>query len=130
MKSFVKRAGFDPSGRARANALGQLGKMFGDASIALPWGDALKGTKFEKVDNAKMRTLFDYLRFCLEQVVKDNELGSLAEALDGKYVLPALADRFETEGFADGKNIHALDPASDPDWCRGCLREGCCRPFD
>merc|ERR1719183_1234620 len=76
VKSFVKNAS-DPSGRVAANALGQLGKLFGDASIALPWGDALKGTKFENVDNGKMRTLFDYLRFCLEQVVKDNELGSL-----------------------------------------------------
>merc|ERR1711871_814053 len=115
VKSFVKNAS-DPSGRVAANALGQLGKLFGDASIALPWGDALKGTKFEKVDNAKMRTLFDYLRFCLEQVVKDNELGSLAEALDGKYVLPGPGgDPIRNpKVLPTGKNIHALDPQAIP----------------
>ena len=103
------------SGRVAANALGQLGKMFGDASIALPWGDALKGTKFEKVDNGKMRTLFDYLRFCLEQVVKDNELGSLAEALDGRYVLPGPGDPIRNpKVLPTGKNIHALDPQAIP----------------
>merc|ERR1712216_911226 len=115
VKSFVKNAS-DPSGRVAANALGQLGKLFGDASIALPWGDALKGTKFEKVDNAKMRTLFDYLRFCLEQVVKDNELGSLAEALDGRYVLPGPGgDPIRNpKVLPTGKNIHALDPQAIP----------------
>jgi len=113
--SFVKNAA-DPTGRVAANALGQLGKMFGDASIALPWGDALKGTKFEKVDNGKMRTLFDYLRFCLEQVVKDNELGSLAEALDGRYVLPGPGgDPIRNpKVLPTGKNIHALDPQAIP----------------
>ena len=32
--------------------------------------------------------LFNYLQFCLEQVVKDNELGALKQALDGAYVEP------------------------------------------
>ncbi len=35
-----------------------------------------------------MGTLFDYLQVCLEQVVKDNELGALQQALEGGYVEP------------------------------------------
>merc|ERR1711966_586695 len=63
-----------------------------------------------------MRTLFDYLRFCLEQVVKDNELGSLAEALDGRYVLPGPGgDPIRNpKVLPTGKNIHALDPQAIP----------------
>merc|ERR1711966_557900 len=63
-----------------------------------------------------MRTLFDYLRFCLEQVVKDNELGSLAEALDGEYVLPGPGgDPIRNpKVLPTGKNIHALDPQAIP----------------
>lgn len=32
--------------------------------------------------------LRSYLEFCLEQVVKDNEVGALITGLDGKYVEP------------------------------------------
>ena len=50
VKSFVAKAS-DPSGRLAAGALGALGGMFGGASVALPWGDALKGTQFDgKID--------------------------------------------------------------------------------
>ena len=87
VRTFVTAAA-DPSGRVAAGALASVGKLFGSAAVAVPWGDALKGTKFESADVEKMRTLFDYLRFCLEQVVKDNELGALTEALEGQYVLP------------------------------------------
>ena len=40
------------------------------------------------VPEEEMTTLFGYLEFCLKQVVADNELGALVDALDGKYILP------------------------------------------
>ena len=84
---FVSNAS-DPSGRLAATALGALGNMFGGANVALPWGDALKGGPFATLDVVAGRKLFGYLQFCLEQIVKDNELGALTEALEGQYVLP------------------------------------------
>ena len=100
----------------RRRRLASVGKLFGSAAVALPWGDALKGTKFESADVEKMRTLFDYLRFCLEQVVKDNELGALVEALEGQYVLPGPGgDPIRNpKVLPTGKNIHALDPQAIP----------------
>jgi magnesium chelatase subunit H len=113
---FVSKAS-DPSGRLAAGALGALGGMFGGAAVALPWGDALKGTQFDgKVDVVAARKLFEYLRFCLEQVVKDNELGALTEALNGEYVLPGPGgDPIRNpKVLPTGKNIHALDPQAIP----------------
>ena len=40
-----------------------------------------QGTKFAKADRAKLSALFTYLENCLEQIVKDNELGALKQAL-------------------------------------------------
>merc|ERR1719409_1535835 len=116
VKGFVSKAS-DPSGRLAAGALGALGGMFGGAAVALPWGDALKGTQFDgKIDIEAGRKLFEYLRFCLEQVVKDNELGALTEALDGQYVLPGPGgDPIRNpKVLPTGKNIHALDPQAIP----------------
>ena len=48
----------------------------------------LQGTQFGKANREELRVLFNYLQFCLEQVVKDNELGALKQALDGAYVEP------------------------------------------
>jgi magnesium chelatase subunit H len=50
------------------------------------------------------------------QVVKDNELGALVEALDGKYTQPGPGgDPIRNPGvLPTGKNIHALDPQSIP----------------
>ena len=112
---FVNKAS-DPSGRLAAGALGAFGNMFGGVSVALPWGDSLKGTKFDSIDVAAGRKLFDYLRFCLEQIVKDNELGALTEALNGEYVLPGPGgDPIRNpKVLPTGKNIHALDPQAIP----------------
>lgn len=46
------------------------------------------------------------------QIVKDNELGALEEALSGKYVTPGPGgDPIRNPGvLPTGKNIHALDP--------------------
>merc|ERR1719409_1825023 len=111
VKGFVSKAS-DPAG-----ALGALGGMFGGAAVALPWGDALKGTQFDgKIDIEAGRKLFEYLRFCLEQIVKDNELGALTEALNGEYVLPGPGgDPIRNpKVLPTGKNIHALDPQAIP----------------
>ena len=112
VREFVDRA-TDRNGRVAANSLLALGGMAG----GLPaWGNALKGTKFEGVDVEAMGKQFAYLRNCLEQVVKDNEIGALKEALDGKYVLPGPGgDPIRNpKVLPTGKNIHALDPQAIP----------------
>jgi magnesium chelatase subunit H len=50
------------------------------------------------------------------QVVKDNELGALVDALDGKYTEPGPGgDPIRNPAvLPTGKNIHALDPQSIP----------------
>ena len=101
----------------RPGALGALGGMFGNTAVALPWGDALKGTQFDgKVDVVASRKLFEYLRFCLEQVVKDNELGALTEALNGEYVLPGPGgDPIRNpKVLPTGRTSTALDPQAIP----------------
>ncbi len=45
-------------------------------------------TEFKKANLQDMRLLFTYLEFCLEQIVKDNELGALKQGLAGGYVEP------------------------------------------
>ena len=57
-----------------------------------------------------------YIEFCLEQIVKDNELGALSEALNGEYVEPGPGgDPIRNPlVLPTGKNIHALDPQSIP----------------
>lgn len=49
-------------------------------------------------------------------MVKDNELGALKQALDGKYVEPGPGgDPIRNPSvLPTGKNIHALDPQSIP----------------
>ena len=113
VKEFVSRV-TDRNGRLAVNALAAIGSVLGGAGLA--WGEALKGTKFEGVDAAAMTKQFEYLRFCLEQIVKDNEIGALKEALDGKYVLPGPGgDPIRNpKVLPTGKNIHALDPQAIP----------------
>ena len=65
---------------------------------------------------------YRYIEFCLEQIVKDNELGALSEALNGEYVEPGPGgDPIRNPlVLPSGKNIHALDPQSIPTQVRGC----------
>ncbi|GFY93669.1 magnesium-chelatase subunit chlH, chloroplast, putative [Actinidia rufa] len=67
-------------------------------------------------DREKLRTLFAFLGECLKLVVADNELGSLKQALEGKYVEPGPGgDPIRNpKVLPTGKNIHALDPQSIP----------------
>lgn len=41
----------------------------------------MQGTQFAKADKNQLAGVFKYLEGCLEQIVKDNELGALKQAL-------------------------------------------------
>ncbi|KAE8690012.1 Magnesium-chelatase subunit ChlH [Hibiscus syriacus] len=64
----------------------------------------------------KLRVLFEFLGECLKLIVADNELGSLKQALEGKYVEPGPGgDPIRNpKVLPTGKNIHALDPQAIP----------------
>lgn len=97
------------------NVAEKLGTFFG-LGRREPWVEALKKTRFQKADQEKLRTLFDFLNFCLNQVVADNELGGLKEALEGRYVTPGPGgDPIRNpKVLPTGRNIHALDPQAIP----------------
>ncbi|MGB7444885.1 MAG: cobaltochelatase subunit CobN, partial [Coleofasciculaceae cyanobacterium] len=80
-----------------------------------PWLEALAGAGYN-VDPEPIKPLFEYLEFCLEQIVADNELGAMLQALEGEYVLPGPGgDPIRNpDVLPTGKNIHALDPQSIP----------------
>lgn len=81
-----------------------------------PWIQYLSDTKFYRADREKLRILFQFLGECLKLVVADNELGSLKQALEGKYVEPGPGgDPIRNpKVLPTGKNIHALDPQAIP----------------
>ncbi|XHX80412.1 MAG: magnesium chelatase subunit H [Stenomitos frigidus ULC029] len=81
-----------------------------------PWVEALHTAGYTKVDAEKIKPLFDYLEFCLKQIVADNELGALLTALEGEYVIPGPGgDPIRNpDVLPTGKNIHALDPQAIP----------------
>jgi magnesium chelatase subunit H len=81
-----------------------------------PWIEALHTAGYPKVDPDAIKPLFEYLEFCLKQVIADNELGALLKALEGEYILPGPGgDPIRNpDVLPTGKNIHALDPQSIP----------------
>ncbi|MEB3338096.1 MAG: magnesium chelatase subunit H [Leptolyngbyaceae bacterium] len=81
-----------------------------------PWIESLHESGYPKVDPEQIKPLFEYLEFCLKQVVADNELGALLKALEGEYILPGPGgDPIRNpDVLPTGKNIHALDPQSIP----------------
>ena len=81
-----------------------------------PWIKALHDAGYADVDSDALKPLMEYLEFCLEQIVADNELGALLKALEGEYVLPGPGgDPIRNpDVLPTGKNIHALDPQSIP----------------
>ncbi|MEL6456128.1 MAG: magnesium chelatase subunit H, partial [Cyanobacteria bacterium J06623_5] len=81
-----------------------------------PWTKAIHQLGYKNVENDSLKPLFEFLQFCLEQVVKDNELSALLSALDGEYILPGPGgDPIRNpDVLPTGKNIHALDPQSIP----------------
>ncbi len=81
-----------------------------------PWVKALAESGYPDVDEETLQPLINYLEFCLKQVVADNEVGALVQALEGEYVLPGPGgDPIRNpDVLPTGKNIHALDPQAIP----------------
>ncbi|MBD2024903.1 magnesium chelatase subunit H, partial [Leptolyngbya sp. FACHB-711] len=81
-----------------------------------PWIESLTQSGYPKVNADDIKPLFEYLEFCLKQVIADNELGALLKGLEGEYILPGPGgDPIRNpDVLPTGKNIHALDPQSIP----------------
>ncbi|XP_009793484.1 magnesium-chelatase subunit ChlH, chloroplastic [Nicotiana tabacum] len=81
-----------------------------------PWIQYLSNTQFYRADREKLRVLFQFLGECLKLIVANNEVGSLKQALEGKYVEPGPGgDPIRNpKVLPTGKNIHALDPQAIP----------------
>mmetsp|Transcript_3193 Transcript_3193/g.5538 ORF Transcript_3193/g.5538 Transcript_3193/m.5538 type:complete len:1396 (-) Transcript_3193:415-4602(-) len=92
-----------------------VGKMLG-MNASSPWKRALEEAGFKDVKEDDLTPLFEYLQICLGEVVRDNELGALIAALDGRYIIPGPGgDPIRNpDVLPTGKNLHALDPQSIP----------------
>lgn len=105
------------NGRVEAVSAFNLGslldKMMG---VKTPMGEALKTTGFPGVEDADIAPMIKYLEFCLQQVITDNELGALINALEGRFITPGPGGDpvRNPDVLPTGKNIHALDPQSLP----------------
>ncbi len=106
--------------REQTDAEGRVSKVtrlnFLNMGKKSPWIEALHQAGYGKINADDLKPLFEYLEFCLTQIVADNELGALLQALDGRYVLPGPGgDPIRNpDVLPTGKNIHALDPQSIP----------------
>lgn len=56
----------------------------------------MQGTKFSGANKQQLTSLFTYLENCLEQIVKDNELGALRQALK---VFPAPVEKLSPDSI-------------------------------
>jgi magnesium chelatase subunit H len=109
------RAQQDEDGRVSKTSL--FGNLFaGLAGKQEPWVDALHRSGYGNIDGDAIKPLFEFLQFCLKQVVADNELGGLLTGLNGQYIIPGPGgDPIRNpDVLPTGKNIHALDPQSIP----------------
>jgi magnesium chelatase subunit H len=106
--------------QAQADADGRVSKVsklnFLNMGKKEPWIEAMHQLGYTKVDPQALKPLFEYLEFCLQQIVADNELGAMLKALEGEYVIPGPGgDPIRNpDVLPTGKNIHALDPQSIP----------------
>jgi magnesium chelatase subunit H len=98
----------------RVSKLSMFSNLFNNKKA--PWVEALHTAGYTAVDAEPLKPLFEYLQFCLKQVVADNELGALLIGLDGQYIIPGPGgDPIRNpDVLPTGKNIHALDPQSIP----------------
>jgi magnesium chelatase subunit H len=109
------RAQQDEEGRVSKSSM--IGNLFGAFTQKRePWTQALLDLGYNNVDPDAMKPLFEFLQFCLTQVVADNELGGLLTGLSGEYISPGPGgDPIRNpDVLPTGKNIHALDPQSIP----------------
>lgn len=108
----------DSSGRVKevVPILKQGMNFLSALSGGTPWKKALGEKGFSGVSDEVLAPLFDYLEFCLKQIVADNEVGALVEALEGKFILPGPGgDPIRNpDVLPTGKNMHGLDPQSIP----------------
>ncbi|MGA7933456.1 MAG: magnesium chelatase subunit H, partial [Kovacikia sp.] len=104
----------DEEGRVSKRTM--LTNLFSMGGKKEAWVEALHTAGYPHVDTEQLKPLFEYLQFCLKQVVADNELGALLLGLDGQYILPGPGgDPIRNpDVLPTGKNIHALDPQSIP----------------
>jgi magnesium chelatase subunit H len=81
-----------------------------------PQKKALSEAGFSKVSEDDLLPLFDYLEFCLKQIVANNEVSGLLKALEGRYITPGPGgDPIRNpDVLPTGKNMHGLDPQSIP----------------
>ncbi|MGQ4648330.1 magnesium chelatase subunit H [Lyngbya aestuarii] len=106
--------------QAQVDAEGRVSKVtnlnFFNMRRRTPWIEALQDAGYSNVDAEPIKPLFEYLEFCLGQIVADNELGAMLKALEGEYVIPGPGgDPIRNpDVLPTGKNIHALDPQSIP----------------
>jgi magnesium chelatase subunit H len=98
----------------RVSKISMFSNLFNNKKA--PWVEALHAAGYTAVDAESLKPLFEYLQFCLKQVVADNELGALLVGLDGQYIIPGPGgDPIRNpDVLPTGKNIHALDPQSIP----------------
>ena len=109
----------DGDGRVKEvkSPLDEIGNFFGNMiGKKRPYVEAIIDGGFPKINPERLVPLFDYLEFCLKQIVANNELGALTNALDGKYIVPGPGgDPIRNpDVLPTGKNMHALDPQSIP----------------
>ena len=94
--------------KAQTDADGRVSKVtklnFFNMGKKEPWIESLHNAGYAKVDVEQIKPLFEYLEFCLKQVIADNELGALLTALEGEYILPG--------------------PGGDPILEPGCVADG------
>ena len=90
-----------------------LSNMLGGGS---PWKKALAKAGFGAIEEDALTPTFKYLQFCLKQVVANNEVGALLNALNGKYIIPGPGgDPIRNpDVLPTGKNMHGLDPQAIP----------------
>ncbi|MBW4650617.1 MAG: magnesium chelatase subunit H [Kastovskya adunca ATA6-11-RM4] len=118
--TMATRASVGALVQAQADADGRVSKVsklnFFNMGKKEPWIEALHNLEYKQVDPQPLKPLFEYLEFCLQQIVADNELGALLKALEGEYVIPGPGgDPIRNpDVLPTGKNIHALDPQSIP----------------
>ena len=106
--------------KAKADDDGRVSKLsvlnFFRMGKTEPWIEVLQEAGYPNVNKDDIKPIFEFLEFCLKQIVADNELGGLIRALEGDYILPSPGgDPIRNPlVLPTGKNMHALDPNSIP----------------
>ncbi|KAH8046367.1 ligase [Aureococcus anophagefferens] len=98
----------DSTGRVKR--VTPMAKLMGSMMGAAPYRQALEKTGFASAGDAALTPLFEYLEFCLRQVVADNELGALMNLLDRAVKMAAEADEPLDQNYV---RKHAMEQAEE-----------------